>query len=205
MSPTATAEPRASTPQGALDATQVRVGSSGMLLCAPVGTAGPTDTTTAWSSSWYNLGYLNEDGPSLAPSVSSEDIKSWQSLMPVRKVVTERAFEIKGKLQQENGEVLMLAFGGGTMTSTGTAPNLIFTYTPPLPTFIDERAFGLEVQDGTLIDRYVFPRGLVTDVGDIVFKRSAETVYELTISLLAPATGPWFTLVSNNQALTPGT
>jgi hypothetical protein len=188
---------------GGIDATEVRVGVSGKLLCAPVGTAGPTDVTTDWPSGWYDLGYLDDDGPSLTPSLSSEDIKAWQSLMPVRKVVTERTLEIKGKLIQENTETLVLAFGGGTWTTTGTDPDLVYQYTPPDPAFIDERAFGLEVQDGTNIDRYVFYRGLVTDVGDIVFKRSEATLYELTISLLMPTSGPWFTLFSNNPANNP--
>jgi hypothetical protein len=182
-----------------LDTTRVRSGITGHVYTAPVGTAGPTDTTTAWPAAWQDLGYLTDDGPAITPGYTTKDIMGWQSLLPVRKVATERTLEWKFPLMQTDAFTFPLAFGGGTITGTAPGP---WTYTPPDPSFIDERAFGLEVNDGTVTERYILQRGLVTDVKDIPFKRGEAVRFEVTVSMLATAavgTQPW-TMVTNDPA-----
>lgn len=182
----------------ALDATQTRVGVFGRLYVAPVGTAPPAATATAWPAGWVDLGYLTEDGPKLSPQVASKDVKAWQSFFPVRTIVTERGLDVAFKLEQRNGTILKLAFGGGTVTALGGGD---YKYAPPAASFIDERAFGIEVDDGTIIDRYLCYRGVVKDVGDLTFKKDEATTYDLKASLLAPATGDLWNLISNDPAM----
>jgi hypothetical protein len=180
-----------------LDATQVRVGVSGHLYSAAVGTSFPTTTAGAWTG-FTDAGYLTPDGPSVAPSVTSQDIETWQSQFPLRTIQTGRPIDIKGVLQQTTGTNLKLAFGGGTVSSLGGGD---YKYVPPALGFVDEHALGLEVIDGTFIYRFTFFRTLVKDVGEIVFKKDEEVKFDLTFSLLQPASGNAFEIISNDPAL----
>ncbi|PAX86768.1 phage tail protein, partial [Streptomyces albidoflavus] len=66
----------------------MRGGRNGSGFIAPKGTAAPTDLTADWPTGWVDLGYLYDDGVSMEYSTDSEDITAWQSLSPVRKVLT---------------------------------------------------------------------------------------------------------------------
>lgn len=180
----------------ALDATQVRVGVSGHFYVAPVGTTFPTTTAAAWTS-FTDVGYLTTDGPAMTPSVASKEINGWQSRLPIRTLITARSLDIKANLQQMTGTNLKLAFGGGTITSLGGGD---YKFAPPSLGSVDERAAGLEVLDGTFIYRFLFPRLIVRDVGDIIFKNDEETHFDLTLSLLEPASGDFFDIISNDAA-----
>lgn len=181
----------------ALDATQVRVGVSGHLYVAPVGTAMPASTAAPWTS-FTDVGFLTTDGPSLTPSVESTEINGWQSSLPLRTIQTSRSLDLKANLQQMTGTNLKLTFGGGTVTDLGGGD---YKYAPPALGETDERAAGLEVLDGDFIYRFLFPRLIVKDVGDIVFKKDEETHFDLTLSLLEPASGDFFDVISNDPAL----
>lgn len=173
------------------DYTEVRVGATGQIYIAPVGTTAPTTTVGQWPAGWIPLGSITEDGPSMTPSMDVSEIKEWQSLYPIRRVVNGRGLDWKFKVQQRNQTTFLLAFGGGTIAETAPG-STVFTYTPPSAAFIDERAFGLEVQDGSIIDRYILTRGMVTNIGDITFKRDEATGFELTVSALGSgSTQPW--------------
>lgn len=180
-----------------LDATQVGVAVSGHLYVAPLGTSFPATTLAAWTS-FTDVGYITVDGPSLAPSFESQDIETWQSQQPLRTIQTSRALDLKANLQQTTGTTLKLAFGGGTVATIGGGDYL---YTPPALGETNERAYGLEVLDGTDITRYLFPRAIVKDVGEIPFKKDEETHLDLTISLLEPASGDFFNIISNRAAM----
>jgi hypothetical protein len=173
------------------DSTEVRVGITGQLLIAPVGTAVPTTTAGGWPSGWIPLGSITEDGPTMTPNMDITEVKEWQSLYTIRRVVNGRGLDWKFKAQQFNQTTFLLAFGGGTLTETSPGSG-IFTYAPPVASFIDERMVGLEVQDGTVVQRYWLTRALVTGIGDVAFNRSGATGFELTVSALGSgSTQPW--------------
>lgn len=180
------------------DASQVRVGVTGKLLVAALGSTLPTDVTTPWAAAWTDLGLIDEKGVSQKPSMSKKDIKSWQSFYPVRTVITERGLEWKVRLIQKTGSVLRLAHGGGTVTALGGG---IYKFTPPSPTTIDERSFGLEVVDGSIIDRYYIQRSIVSDTGDIQFVNNDSEGFELTLTTLNPAAGNPWEMISNDAAM----
>lgn len=185
----------------ALNATQVRSGISGSLYMAPVGTAMPTDVAAAMAAAWKELGYLSEDGPSLEASTDKEQIRAWQSLDPVRTNLTERSMTTSFTLLQRNLNTLQLAFGGGTVTTTGTAPNEVHTFTPPGDdNTVFERAFVLEVVDGTLKDRFLLYRGQPNLNGAVPFKRDEASGFEIEINHLRSADGTW-KLESNDAAV----
>jgi len=182
----------------ATDASQVRVGVTGKLLVAALGTTLPTDVATAWAAGWTDLGYLDPKGLGMKPTITKKDIPAWQSFYPVRSVVTSRGLEWKFRMIQKTGTTLKLSYGGGSVSSLGGG---IYKFVPPTPTVIDERAFGLEVTDGSIIDRYYIQRAIVTDTAEIVFQNDDAEGFELTLTTLNPAAGNPWELISNDPAM----
>lgn len=185
-----------------LSTSQVRVGVSGSLYLAPVGTAFPADVTAAPATAWVEMGFLSEEGVTLAPTIGASDIKAWQTLYPVRRIVTERGLDFKFKLMQRNIEAMRLTFGGGTITEV--TPNVLFRYTPPSAGATDDRAAIIEIRDGTITDRYLIDRCTVTEVGDIELKRDGAAMFDLTMSILGDPAGldPWV-MLTNDPAMDP--
>lgn len=173
------------------DSNEVRVGVTGTALVAPVGTAVPTTTAGGWPAGWVPLGSISEDGPTMTPGSDITEIKEWQSLYTIRRIANGRSLDWKFRLQQWNQTTFPLAFGGGTLTETSPGSG-IFTYAPPSASFIDERMFGLEVQDGTIVQRFWLTRALVTATADVVFNRTSSSGLEVTVSALGSgSTQPW--------------
>lgn len=184
----------------AIDPSEIRVGTTGTLYVAPVGTTLPTTTASALAAGFVDLGYISEDGPSLTPSMDVSTITPWQSFYPVKRIVTSRGMEWSFSLMQRNAATFPLAMGGGIITSLGAGD---FKYSPPDPSVIDERSFVLEVRENDIIDRYVLERGMVTDLGDVSFKRDEATMFDVTISALASDDDePWY-LLTNDPAMDP--
>jgi hypothetical protein len=168
----------------AWDPTQVRLGTTGDLWRAPVGTPAPVDTA-ALTTPWVNLGYASDDGVTAQPQITKTDIMVWQSAFPVRERIVQ-GVDFKFKLVQDNPESLQLAFGGGDYEA------LTGIYTPPAPGEVYENAFCFDVIDGTVNFRYFAARAIVTDVADIVMKADEAIGYELTVTVLASgSTAPW--------------
>lgn len=183
----------------AQDATQVRVGVTGALYTAPLGTSFPTATGTAWPAGWVDLGLLDDGGtPEVTPTRDVKDINAWQKFFPVRTVKTAEGMEWKFTLIQKSGTSLKLAFGGGTVASLGGGD---YRFSPPAASFIDERMVGLEVDDGSIIDRFILARCFVTDTGAIAFKKDEAVSFQLTVRGLEPASGNRWELISNDPAL----
>jgi hypothetical protein len=180
----------------ALDATEVRLGVTGNLYKAPIGTAMPSDTTTALAVAWKELGYT-ETGPSMSVDASKEQFTPWQAVSPVREVITSQMVTATFTLWQRNAETLKLAWGGGTVTGTTTR-----VYTPPAVATVNEGAFVFEIVDGAIKDRYLIPRASISLAGDVSFAKDAVTGFEIELTFLQPATGSAWTLLTNDTKVT---
>jgi hypothetical protein len=184
------------------DATQVRVGITGALYLGALGVTAPTATAGSWPGGWVDLGLLDEAKPAeMHPTQTTKDFYAWQTRLPVRTIQTQTGLEWVFTLLQKTGTNLKLAFGGGSITSLGGGD---YKYTLPVAGINDEHAFGLEVTDGTVTDRWVLPRGLVSTRQPILFKRDEMVKFDLTVKALAPSGAPsgnWDLLVSNDPAL----
>ena len=86
-----------------LDADEVVIGTAdgpGLYL-APPGTAMPTDLD-AIDVAWTQIGYLNEDGPTINQEVETDAIMPWQGKSPVRTFVLSREYTIGFTMIQIN-------------------------------------------------------------------------------------------------------
>lgn len=150
------------------------------------------------SNGWTDLGRTSVGSPpakSYEPDVS--DVRSHQSYYPDRSDTTSVASQLTFVLLQTSADVLKVAFGGGTVTAAGGGT----LYLPPEPYEMEERAFILEIRDGTYKQFEVFPRTRATLASGITFPREGDDPisYEIQATILNPASGkPWHTITTGD-------
>lgn len=164
---------------------EIVVGANGTVWVAATGSTQPTNPTSTPNASWVDLGYVNEDGATFTDSKDIEDINSWQSFYPTRKIVTGKEATLAFVLQQWNEATVPLAFGGGAVTQPSPG---VWRYAPPDPSQIDYRALMLDWQDGSKHYRLIFPKGLVTEAVESQVVRSGAAELPITFAAV-PATG----------------
>ncbi|MFK8844676.1 hypothetical protein [Streptomyces sp. Ac-502] len=181
----------------ALNADNVRVGLTGTIYLAPKGTTAPTDLDTAWGPGWADLGYMSDDGVEMEYSTDTEDITAWQSLSPVRKVLTSVDMTLGFTAIELKTRTVTLYFPGSTMTDVSGTVHKLDIPAAPSPA---EWAFGLEWADGAIKNRLVVPRGEVTDRDAITVARSEAVGLNMTVSAYATSAPELATWLSNDPS-----
>lgn len=165
----------------AINTAEIRVGASGSVHVAPLGSTAPTDSSTALDAAFVELGAITEDGIVLSPSQSIEKIMAWQSGKAVRVVKTSDELSAQFSLMQMNLDTLPLAFGGGTVSEPAVGE---FKFVPPAAGTVDERMFVIGWVDGAYTYRLLIPRGMVSETGDIALTKSDSINLDLTVEVL---------------------
>ncbi len=189
-----------------LNTDEIVVASGGSIYTAVVGTTLPAENTNPLaglaSGFGYASGYVTEDGITFTSSPDVTDIPAFQSLVPVRREVTGQETMLSFQLMQWNEKNLVLAFGGGAVTTAGG----FYTYTPPEPEDgLLDLSMIVDWNDGTKNYRLVVPRGNVTEGTETQLQRGASANLSVGFKVLAPATGgaPWY-LLTDDDALAVG-
>lgn len=184
---------------GGLDAELVRTAPNGRVLLAPVGSAAPTNVETALTSAWHEVGYIDEDGVSISPDVSTDAIKKWQSVMPVKYTLQEVSLEVKFMMNQVDQTNTEIYFFGAqwVQEANGNAHMTV----PSSPSITDlERAMVIEfTDDRDDITRLYFPRGIIIERDEITLNKG-DVKLGLTYHAM-DASGDMFEIFSNNPSL----
>lgn len=169
----------------ALNAENVVVAANGAVYLAPAGTTLPTDATTALNVAFVELGYVGEDGVEFAPEITVEGVPAWQSLSPIRNLLTEYALTATMTLLEWKKETLELAFGGGVFTD-----NLDDTwdFLLPAPGEQDVYAMVIEGHDGAERYRIVLDRVQLDSTDAIVLNKGEAAGLPVTVKALAGLT-----------------
>jgi hypothetical protein len=183
------------------DASQIVVASGGKVFVAPVGTPEPNTPTEALNAAYKDLGYISEDGITASFGVSIEDIMSFQSLLPVRKVVTGRTADIGFTMREWSAETFSLALGGGSFDSSGG--NYLF-YPPANDEALAENAVIIEWNDGTKNYRLIIRRAIIADSVETQLVRNAAADLPISLSVMGSEdTDAWY-LFTNDAAFNTG-
>ena len=159
----------------------------GLLYYAPLGTALPTDHTTALNAAFLEIGYTDE-GSELSFEVSFEAVEVAESLDPVLYRTTGRNGGVTFAMAENTARNLTLAFNGGTVTSYGLAPADGFKYVPPEPGEEIRRILVWESEDGQ--ERWVYPK--VFQGGSVTMSRrkgATKTTIPVEFRLERPTNG----------------
>lgn len=158
----------------AQDLAAIVVGQTGKIYTAPVGTAMPTDVTTAWGTGWIDLATISEDGLTMSFNEDGEDIKQWGGGV-VRKLITSSETTFAFTCLESSKQV-MEAFYKGAVTGTTTTQIEIKGQVR------QEMAWGFDVLDGSTHLRIMVERGELTERGDVVFKADQAAGMEFTVT-----------------------
>lgn len=187
----------------ALDATFVAkpVNITGGIKFAPLGTATPTDPTTALNTAFKELGYVNEDGLKLSHDASDDKIKVWGGVA-IRTIRSDFSATITGTLLSTlDVDVLKTVFGDGQVSEA--AGVITVKHTSDIP---PEKIYVIETKDASTggRKRYIVPKGQISVSGDVNLSHKEITGYEISIEALADNNGVcYYELVEAPKAGTP--
>lgn len=181
------------------DSGDIVVAGNGQVHVAVVGSTAPTDADSALSAAWTHLGLISEDGATFTDSKDIENIGAWQSFYPVRRIVTGRDAMVSFVLRQWNEQTVPFALGGGTITGTTD-----FTYTPPEPEDIDERAMCVTWQDGDRDFRLYIPKGMVTENVETNLTRTSAADLPITFGATPESGNDPYLLFTNDLTFVAG-
>lgn len=163
--------------------------ATGGISMGPIGTALPTDATTALAAGFVKAGYVGEDGLTESADRSTEKIKAWGG--DVVKVVqtdfsTTYTFTFMETL---NTDVLKAVYGEDNVTVTAATPTTGTLRTVKVNAdVLPHMAFVFEMKDGDARIRIAVPDGQVTEVGEITYNDGAVIAYEVTVEAFRDST-----------------
>ena len=173
-----------------LTATEVQIGTPNGpgVWVAPVGTALPADTKTAFTTPWLNLGYLSDAGPTIGQNTSKQDMTPWQSVAPIRSVITGRDVTLHMIFWQLNVQTLGIYFDADQPVPAADGS---FTMSVRVDKGGHQYAVAIDSLDGSAtattskVLRVGFTRALLTDAGDMAITRGATIPLEVTLTAQA--------------------
>lgn len=161
------------------------VSIGGGVYVGDVGTTLPTDTTTTLASGFAALGYISTDGVTHSLNVTTTEHKVWGGTVVA--VTREGSVEkIKFKVVDiESVEAWGLAYGEATGTlSTGITIKSKEDGTRPTKSYVVDMLLKNNIRK-----RLVIPCGMVSAVGDVVYKDNELIGVELEVTAMADASG----------------
>lgn len=166
------------------DIEKVSVGKpkiGGAVYRAPLGTALPTDATTALNEAFVCLGYVSEDGMENEISIDSDDIKAWggDTVASPQKGKSE-TFKFT-LIQILDEDVLKSVYNTENVTGTlSTGITVRVNSSEP-----ETAAYVFElILTGGAVKRIVVPKGKLSELGTITYKDDEAIGFETTIKAL---------------------
>lgn len=185
----------------ALDSTEVRFAPSGSFSFAPEGTTLPSDINDVLDNAFNDVGYIDEEGVSMTPSEDWNDIRMWQSVLPVKKALQEASFELAFSMGQVNVPTTEMFFNS-TWSSVGGGGSRLNL--PSNPTQV-VRACVLDwTDDEGDAYRLVIPRAMLTNREAVQLQRSEAKLFGVTLEALDAPGSLFGYLLTDNPDLYPG-
>lgn len=157
---------------------------------APLGTALPTDSTTALDVAFKGLGYVGENGVEFNPSRSTDKKKAWGGDI-VKVLQTEYSETWSCTLiEYRNPEVQKTVFGDGNVTvtpATSTTGTLIAV--KHNGDVLPRMEYVFEMVEGTGSSRVILPNAQLTEVGSVTYSDEDIVAYEVTFEAFEDASG----------------
>lgn len=165
----------------------------GELYTAPIGTALPTDPTTALNVAFVKIG-ATEEGHTWNISPEWESHYIAESFDPVYRIKQSQEATVEFQAAELTAANMKLWFNGGTITAGGTGGTAFESFVPPLATDTPTEVMLAWESAGVVgrKERVIWPR--VINTGDWETARSKENkaLIGFSFTVLQPATGQVF-------------
>ena len=165
---------------------------TGGILRAVLGTAVPTDATTAPAGAFAGAGYVSDAGVVQTIGTDSTSIKAWGG-DEVRKVQTSHTVTYQFTLIETNDESLGIYYGDGSVTSGAGARAVEITSAE-----LEHAAYVIEMKDGDNKIRITIGDGQVTERGDVSYVDSNAIAYQVTVTCYPDADGVKATIYTDD-------
>lgn len=156
------------------------------VLIAPLGTVLPTDLTTILPA-FVALGWLSEDGVSLAVTSNVEKFRGWQGGGVLRTKVTSTDKSFKVQALEESPVVTELFYDHAPAVVTGTGPSALAKIVLPEGIGTVARSAVIQFKDGDVDKWLCCPRVEVGDRGEVPHTNTGMTIYELGFEIIGEA------------------
>lgn len=163
--------------------------ATGGVSIAPLGTAIPTDATTALVAAFKSAGYIGEDGLTESADRSTEKVKAWGGDV-VKVLQTDFSTTYKFTfLETLNSDVLKTVYGDQNVTMTPATSTKGTLHTVKVNAdVLPHKVFVFDVKDGSARIRIAVPDGQITEVGEITYSDGEVIGYEVTVEAYRDST-----------------
>lgn len=159
----------------------------GAVFIAPVGTALPTDATTAINATFKEIGYISDDGIKNSTDIDTDSIKAWGGTKVLElQNSKDDSFEFT-MIEAMNVNVLKAVYGSANVTGTDAATGISINVNADEA---EEFSWVIDmVYRNDFLKRIVIPQGKVSKLGDITYNDSDAVGYDATLALSADDSG----------------
>lgn len=163
--------------------------TTGMVMCATLGTTLPTDATTAPESGFTDSGYVTEDGVKLSTSKGWTELKEMNG-NTVRRLLKDFTGTVELTLMQSDVATLKQVFGDDNVTVTNDPDGMVQKIHVSVGTGDQPaKAWIFNMKDGDSRIRLVIPNGQNTADIDVTFAAGQAVGWPLKISANDDGTG----------------
>ena len=157
----------------------------GAIWSAPLGTALPTDATTALNAAFKDLGYVSDDGLTNELTTDTEEIKAWGGdTVLTAQTGTSDTFTYK-LIESLNIEVLKEVYGASNVTGTlATGIKISVNSKEKI-----DHVIVVETAVRDKFKRIVLPTAKIKEMAEITYVDGDPVGYEVTVQALPDSSG----------------
>lgn len=179
--------------------------TTGPILSAPRGTPLPTGLDSVIDPSFVDSGYISEDGLTLTPDRSTEQVKDWSGSV-VRELLTEFAAKLAWAHLETNEQSLKNYVGDDNVTVVAATSTEGKRITALLrASEMPRKPWIFKVKDGDARVLIVVPDGQVSETGEVAFVKSGAITWPVTLATYPDSSGVnVYVYLDDGQILTAG-
>ena len=173
-------------PNTALNVSAGKPKVAGGVWRAPLGTALPTDATTALGNGFESLGYIASGGVTHALSLDTGEYRAWGGDVVLSYLTGKTNTFAFGLIEVLNKSTYEVVYGAANVSGTLTTGIAVTGNGADMSEYV--YVIELALRDGAM-KRIVIPDGKVSAIGDVVYQDSDAINYPITITAQADADG----------------